>query len=104
MNIAFVLSSTEPGRDGMGDYTLSLAAALRSLGHPVLIVALNDRWVSAVESQGNAAGVALERLPSSLPWAERIDRACAPEGLSRGVGQLPDVLLCLSSKGILICL
>ena len=77
MNIAFVVSSAEPGRDGIGDYTLSLAAALRSLGHPVLIVALNDRWVSDVTGNDNAAGVALERLPSSLPWTERIDRACA---------------------------
>ncbi len=61
----------------MGDYTLSLAAALRSLGHAVLVVALNDRWVSDVAGHDNAAGVALERLPSGLPWAERMDRACA---------------------------
>ena len=63
----------------MGDYTLSLATALRSLGHSVLVVGLNDRWIDAVSdaaNRDNADGVALERLPSALPFAERVDRAC----------------------------
>ena len=64
----------------MGDYTLSLATALRSLGHSVLVIGLNDRWIEAVSetaNRDNADGVALERLPSVLPLPERIDRACA---------------------------
>lgn len=79
MKIAFVTSAAEPGRDGMGDYTLSLAAALRSLGHSVLVIGLNDRWTSnsaGVANGENADGVALERLASSLPLPERINRAC----------------------------
>ena len=79
MRIAFVTSSAEAGKDGMGDYTLSLAAALRSLGHSVLAIGLNDRWIekdSSAATRDNADGVALERLASSIPVPERIDRAC----------------------------
>lgn len=64
----------------MGDYTLSLATALQSLGHSVLVVGLNDRWIdsySDANNRDNAEGVALERLPSAMPFSERVDRACA---------------------------
>ena len=80
MKIAFVTSSAEAGKDGMGDYTLSLAAALQSLGHSVLVIGLNDRWIeegSAAATRDNADGVALERLASTIPFPDRIDRACA---------------------------
>ncbi len=80
MKIAFITSSAEAGKDGMGDYTLSLASALRGIGHDVLVVGLNDRWLvdqSAVVSGKNADGVLLERCPQSLPYAERIARVSA---------------------------
>lgn len=80
MNIAFITSSAEAGKDGMADYTLSLAAALKTLGHSPLVIGFNDRWLpGATESvRGESAeGVALERIPSSLPDAERVERACA---------------------------
>ena len=80
MNIAFIVSGAEPGRDGMGDYTLSLAAALKSLGHSVLVVALNDQRLadpSGSASHENADGVAVEQFAPDLPWSVRIDRACA---------------------------
>ncbi|MCX6981203.1 MAG: hypothetical protein NTV08_10690 [Verrucomicrobia bacterium] len=80
MKIAFITSSAEPGKDGMGDYTRSLAAALCGVGHEVLVVGLNDRWLadqSAVVSGKNADGVLLERCPQSLPYAERIGRVAA---------------------------
>ena len=80
MNIAFIVSSAEPGKDGIGDYTLSLAAALRGLGHPVLVIGLNDRWLAdqgVAVSTENSDGVLLERCPPGLPYAERIQRACA---------------------------
>ena len=76
VKIAFINSSAEPGRDGMGDYSLSLAAALRSLGHSVLVVGLTDRWVTTVFTDANSDGVELERIPSSLSLGERIDTAC----------------------------
>ena len=80
LKIAFITSSAEPGRDGMGDYTLSLAAALRTLGHSVVVVGLADRWLGdslQTALQENAEGVAVERFSASLPIGERIDRACA---------------------------
>ena len=80
VNIAFINSSAEPGRDGVGDYTFSLAAALCSLGHSVLVIALTDRWVTGASDAvvvHNPEGVAMERIPSSLPLPQRIDRACA---------------------------
>ena len=78
MKIAFINSSAEPGKDGVGDYTLSFAAALRGLGHSVLVIALNDRWLADPGSaipEDNADGVSLERLPASLPMSDRMDRA-----------------------------
>jgi hypothetical protein len=78
MRIAFINSSLEPGRDGMGDYTLSLAAALRGLGHEVLGVGMSDRWIPrerGVETAANAAGVELERLSVEIPLAGRVARA-----------------------------
>jgi hypothetical protein len=78
VKIAFINSSAEPGKDGVGDYTYSLAAALRELGHSVLVIALRDRWLADpahVITHDNAGGVSVERLPACLPLPERIDRA-----------------------------
>ncbi len=64
----------------MGDYTLSLAAALRTLGHSVFIIGFSDRWLSNQTeflSSENADGVGLERLPAGFPYGRRVDRACA---------------------------
>lgn len=80
MKFVFINSSAEPGRDGIGDYTLSLAAALQALGHSVLVVALRDKWLAnptdAITGE-NADGVSLERLPECIPLSERIERAAA---------------------------
>jgi len=77
MKIAFVTSSAEPGRDGMGDYTLSLAAALSGLGHSVLVIGLADRWISEVVKSTGEGGVAVERLPVGFSMSDRIDHAAA---------------------------
>ncbi|MEO6785370.1 MAG: hypothetical protein ABI318_04480 [Chthoniobacteraceae bacterium] len=77
MKIALIVSGAEPGRDGIGDYALSLGTSLRTLGHSVLVVALNDRWISGAVTAPNPDGIELERLPSSLPLRERIDGARA---------------------------
>ena len=64
----------------MGDYSLSLAAALRRLGHSTLVLGLADRWLGDSEQtvlQENAEGVAVERFSTSLRMGERIDRARA---------------------------
>jgi hypothetical protein len=78
MRIAFVTSSLEPGKDGVGDYTRRLAAACHSLGHSCVLVALNDRYIQGVcEEQQCAQGATLDtlRLPASNSWPERLAAA-----------------------------
>jgi len=78
MKLVLLCSSLEPGRDGVGDYSLHLAKALRNLGHSVFVIALNDQWLSGpspTASYETIEGVAVERLGSILPWSDRIDRA-----------------------------
>ena len=70
MRIAFVTSCLEPECDGVGDYTTLLAEECERRGHVVARLALNDSHVSAViDSPG------LLRLPSTLPWPVRLERA-----------------------------
>ena len=74
MKIAFLCSSLEPGRDGVGDYTRRLAGELTRQGHPSIIVGLNDPQVSEAvfelqEIEG--ASVSVLRLPATMPWNER---------------------------------
>jgi hypothetical protein len=75
MKIAFICSSAEPGRDGVGDYTRRLAAACVEQGHQCLVLALNDRHVntSATELDGEARTI--YRWSSSLPWWVRMAAA-----------------------------
>ncbi|HSI14715.1 MAG TPA: glycosyltransferase [Chthoniobacter sp.] len=70
MRIAFVTSCLEPECDGVGDYTTLLAEECERRGHVVARLALNDFHISAViDSPG------LLRLPSTLPWPGRLERA-----------------------------
>ena len=46
MIILFICSSLEPGRDGVGDYTRKLAAALVKQQYNIVVVAFNDRYIS----------------------------------------------------------
>ena len=43
MKVVFVTSCLEPGRDGVGDYTRSLAEESTKLGHRAGLLALQDR-------------------------------------------------------------
>jgi hypothetical protein len=75
MKIVFLCSRLEPGRDGVGDYTRRLAGELIRQGHPSIVVALNDSYISETvfESQEiDGASISVLRLPSSLPWSKRI--------------------------------
>lgn len=47
MKIVFLCSSLEQGRDGVGDYTLRLSAALIKLGHLVTAISINDKFISS---------------------------------------------------------
>jgi hypothetical protein len=72
MNIAIICSSTEPGRDGVGDYSVRLGSALAALGHRVLVIAERDPAVSAAHPvNGEREGVAVLRLPASSSSEQR---------------------------------
>lgn len=85
MKIAFLTSCLEPGKDGVGDYTLSLAAESSRNGHEVCLLALNDRHVD--RERGCPAPPTL-RLGPALRWPERFARAreflleCDPDWVS----------------------
>ncbi len=76
MRIAFICGSLEPGRSGVGDYAVSLAAECVRRGRPCRALSLNDRHVSE-PAVSEISGVEILRLPGSLPWEERIARALA---------------------------
>lgn len=70
MKIAFVTSSLEPGRDGVGDYTTLLAQECVRRGHSVTRLALNDRHIDqTVYDDG------LLRLPAGHDWSPRVAAA-----------------------------
>ncbi len=87
MKIAFICSSLEPGRDGVGDYTRSLAAACTARGHACALLALRDTQLAGDEER-LATETPVLRFSPRRPLAERLAgaRACladfAPDWLS----------------------
>lgn len=81
MKIAFICSSAEIGRDGVGDYTRRLAAACAERGHQCLILALNDRHVNTSSTELYGDSRTLCRWSSNLPWWVRL--AAARDRISR---------------------
>lgn len=80
LNIIFICSCLEAGRDGVGDYTRRLAIALIKNGHQAAAVSLNDRHVSEVyDGWQTADGGDLQvlRLPSITPFDRNIEVARA---------------------------
>ena len=74
MRILFLCGSLEPGRDGVGDYTRSLAGECARRGHACAIIALHDPGITR-ETGGSAGPVRLVRLPAGEAWAGRLGRA-----------------------------
>ena len=75
MRIAFICSSSEPGRDGVGDYSRELAAELIAQGHEACLISLADRNVTGiVEELQDAGGISVPalRVPVSVPWPQRV--------------------------------
>lgn len=75
MRIAFICSSSEPGRDGVGDYSRELAAELIVQGHEACLISLADRNVTGIVEELQDAGgisVAALRVPVSVPWPQRV--------------------------------
>lgn len=74
--LVFLCGSLEPGRDGVGDYTRTLARECLRAGSPSAIIALNDRHFSGEATVSTAAdGLAELRLSAAAPWTDRIERA-----------------------------
>jgi len=77
MNILFICGSLEPGRDGVGDYTRRLAAALINMGHIAGVVSLNDSKsdITPVNNkeyqEQDGAKVPVLRLNKHLPWKQK---------------------------------
>jgi len=70
LKIAFIHSCLEPGRDGVGDYTIALASQCAVQGAEVSALAVNDPFVSGPE-ETTRDGVPCLRLPQSMTWRER---------------------------------
>jgi len=67
MKLLFLASALEPGRDGVGDYTVLLAEACARLGHRCAVAALSDGFVEKpVAAEGKL------RLPAALSREERM--------------------------------
>ena len=78
MRIIFICGSLEPGRDGVGDYTLRLAGELIRIGNKATIISLNDRFVNAGTRQDQSADgtlVPVFRIPSILSRTKAFKRA-----------------------------
>jgi len=66
VKILFLSGSLEPGKDGVGDYTRTLAAECLRLGHDTFLSSLNDPWVVGQRKEAHAL-----RLGISMRWTER---------------------------------
>ncbi|WP_138223173.1 hypothetical protein [Nibricoccus aquaticus] len=81
MNLLFVCTSLEPGRDGVGDYTRLLASACADAGHTCALLAINDGHLKdstpvVQETQferGHTFPVL--RLSPDKPWTARYEHA-----------------------------
>ncbi|MFP9116208.1 hypothetical protein ACLI08_00305 [Flavobacterium sp. RNTU_13] len=71
MKIVFICGSAQPGKDGVGDYVRLLASELILQGNDVVLLALNDAFVSE-ESKSTQyeedVHISVIRLPRSLDW------------------------------------
>ena len=84
MKIAFLCFSLEPGRDGVGDYTLRLVKELIGIGHHVYLIALKDRWIDELilETTGTSdSAYTILRIPSL--WDEKKQFRIAKEHINK---------------------
>ena len=87
MRILFLCGSVEPGRDGVGDYTLKLARGLATEGYNVRILAINEKN-SINDGRTGSSKINTYRLSNNSSWQKRqksiikIIRAFTPEIVS----------------------
>lgn len=78
MKLIFLCGSLEPGQDGVGDYSRSLACELIRKSHEVAIIALNDGVITSLYSglqSSNGIDVPVLRIPASMEERERFSYA-----------------------------
>lgn len=78
LNLTFLCSSLEPGRDGVGDYVRRLAGELICQGHTISAIALNDRhlsneWVGVQRDEN--VDIPVFRVPAVWSAKRRFERA-----------------------------
>jgi hypothetical protein len=81
MNLLFVCTSLQPGRDGVGDYTRLLASGCADAGHTCALIAINDEHakepvVHETQSERNHVFPVL-RLSPAKSWTARYEHAQA---------------------------
>ena len=67
MKILFLSGGLEAGKDGVGDYTRTLATECTRLGHKTFLLSLNDPWVHAPLKEERSV-----RLGTKMSWPDRI--------------------------------
>ncbi len=75
MKIIFICGSLESGCDGVGDYTIRLAAQLIIEGHVVQAIALHDKYLENEKKYieyVNGVKLPILRLSSNLSWSARL--------------------------------
>ncbi len=78
MKLLFLCGSLEPGRDGVGDYCILMARALRELGIECGLLAINDahlRPADGLVAEGNIEGTPFLRLAAGAEWRARSEPA-----------------------------
>jgi hypothetical protein len=70
VKILFLAGSLEPGKDGVGDYTRTLADECDRLGRQTFLAGINDPWVNAPITLLKKDPVL--RVGSQIPLAERV--------------------------------
>ncbi len=72
MKIAILCSRAEAGRDGVGDYSVRLAAGLSAVGHEALVLAERDTTLAAhAQTVETREGIRVVRLPASASDTQR---------------------------------
>jgi glycosyltransferase involved in cell wall biosynthesis len=67
VKILFLSGALEPGKDGVGDYTRTLATECTRLGHETFLLSLNDPWIDAPLNEQREV-----RLGAKLSWPNRL--------------------------------
>lgn len=75
MRIVFITACLEPGRDGVGDYTRTLARECSRLGHSSALLSLNEHALLPGSTASAYRSGSELRLSSHTPWTSRIAQA-----------------------------